>query len=255
MLSSRSLASLAQLLELFEAQFVIVLFAKHGLRLTVEGGAVLLAAHNTLRNQAESPGSFAILDEVVRTNGDLRNRVTPRYRFDERYEDLLRCLLLDGYKVEGKVLTPLDPSIADAPPIEDDLTKALSVTDLDTSQVIAGKLADSAEAFRRSPADYNACMNNARVALESLAREVAQRLCGAQAPPYDPTKWGSILNFLRSREFLSIDEEEGLAGVYRFLSPGSHRPLGLTEAEATRLGRSLALSMAWYLVKRYSANV
>jgi len=65
MLSLRSLASLAQLLELFEAQFVIVLFAKHGLRLTIELGAVLLAAHNALRDQAESPSSIALLDEVV----------------------------------------------------------------------------------------------------------------------------------------------------------------------------------------------
>lgn len=254
MLSSRSLASLAQLLELFEAQFVIVLFAKHDLRLSFDGGAVLLAAHNALRSQAELPGTIAVLDEVVRTNGDLRNRVTPRYRFDERYEDLSRCLLLDGYKVEGKRLIPLDPSITDAPPIEDDLTKALLATNLDTSQVIAGKLADSAEAFRRSPPDYNACMNNARVALESLAREIAHSLCGAQLPAYDSTKWGSILNFLRSKEFLSIEEEQGLAGVYRFLSPGSHRPVGLTEAEATRLGRSLALGMSWYLVKRYAAT-
>jgi len=254
MQSFRSLASLAQVLELFDAQFAVVLFEKHGLRLSIEGGVVLLATHTALRSQRDSPGVFALLDEIVRTSGDLRNRVTPRYRFDERYEDLSRCLLLDGYKIEGRKLVPLDPSISDTPPIEDDLTKALAATDLDANQVIAGKLTDSAQAFRRAPPDYNACMNNARVALESLAREIARRLSSTDPQPYDSTKWGSIVGFLRAQQFLSVEEEQGLAGVYRFLSPGSHRPLGLTEAEASRLGRSLALSMCWYLVRRYSAN-
>ena len=81
--SSRSLASLAQLLELFGAEFVVVLFEKHGLRLFTGGSAVLLAAHSALRDQGDSPGAFSLLEEVVRTKGDLRNRVTPRYRFDE----------------------------------------------------------------------------------------------------------------------------------------------------------------------------
>jgi hypothetical protein len=254
MQSFRSLASLAQFLELFDVQFVIVLFAKHGLRLSVEGGAVLLATHRALCTQRESPGTLALLEEIIRTKGDLRNRVTPRYRFDERYDDLARCQLLDGYKIEDRSLVPLDPSIRETPPLEDDLTKALTSTDLDTNQVIAGKLTDSADAFRRSPPDYNACMNDARVALESLAREIAQRLPSMDPQRYDSTKWGSILGFLRTYQFLSLEEEQGLAGVYRFLSPGSHRPLGLTEGEAARLGRSLALSMCWYLVRRYAAN-
>ncbi|MEF8708477.1 MAG: hypothetical protein V5B38_06195 [Candidatus Accumulibacter propinquus] len=253
-LSSRSLASLAQLLELLGEPFVAILFEKHGHHLPSSGGAVLLAAHSVLRDGGDSPGVFSMLEEAVRTNGDLRNRVTPRYRFDERYEDLSRCLLLDGYKVEGKVLTPLDPSIADAPPIEDELTKTLQATDLDANRAIAGKLTDSADAFRRVPPDHNACLNNARVALESLAREIARHVSTSPSSAYDPAKWGSILGFLRSQEFLSVEEEQGLAGVYRFLSPGSHRPLGLTDAEASRLGRSLALSMSWYLVKRYLAR-
>ena len=252
MLSKRSLGSLAQFLELYDGSFVLVLFSKHGLRLTVESDALLLAVNSALRNQYESAGVAAILEEVIRTRRDLRNRVTPRYRFDERYEDLTRCLLLDGYKVEDKVLVPLDPSIAEAPPIEDDLVVVLAATRLDSDGTICQKLSDSAEAFRKTPPNYNACLNDARVALETLVRQVAEEYPKDGQSSYDPTKWGSILNFLRSVEFVTFEEEQGLAGVYRFLSPGSHRPLGLSDAEMARLGRALALSMCWFVVKRYS---
>ena len=44
-----------------------------------------------------------LLEEVVRTIDDLRYRVSPRYRFDQRWDDLIRCLFLDGYKVENRM--------------------------------------------------------------------------------------------------------------------------------------------------------
>jgi len=69
MLSLRTLASLAQLLGLFDPQIPLVLFSKHGLRLSMDGGAELLSMHNALRDQAASPGSLTLLEEVVRTNG------------------------------------------------------------------------------------------------------------------------------------------------------------------------------------------
>ena len=58
---------------------------------------------------------------------------------------------------------------------------------------------------------------------------------------------------LRKQEFFSIEEERGLVGVYAFLSPGAHRPIGLTAEEACRLGRLMALSICCYLVKRYQS--
>lgn len=253
MLSTRTLASLAQLLALFPSQLVIVLFTKHGLRINIEVGYELVDIHNALRNQSQLPGCLAVLDEVVRTNGDLSNQIKPRYRFNERYDDLKRCVTLDGYRVEERELTPLDPSVSDTPPIEDDLVIGIKATDLDPTNAIIGKLNDSAESFRRSPPDYNACLTNARVALESIAREIARRQFHADPGEYDPAKWGSIVAHLRSQGFFSPEEERGLVGVYAFLSTGAHRPVGLTEDEACRLGRSLALSMCWYLVKRYQS--
>lgn len=253
MLSNRTRTSIAQLLELYDAQFSITLFQKHGLRLSIQGGALLFGLNAALRDQAGSNGMSAMLEEIVRTQGDLRNRVTPRYRFDERLDDLGRCLQLDGYKIDGKRVVPLDPSIPDTPPIEDELLESLAKSGLDCDQSIRQKLVDSAAAFRNVPPNYNACMNDGRVALESIAREIAKDLARVNQTSYDPTKWGSILTFLRLGNFLTLEEEQGLAGVYKFLSPGSHRPLSLTEAEMSRLGRAIALSMCWFLVKLHAS--
>jgi hypothetical protein len=95
-------------------------------------------------------------------------------------------------------------------------------------------------------------MNDGRVALESIARAIAKDLSNTKTTSYDSSKWGSILTFLRLGDFLLLEEEQGLAGVYKLLSPGSHRPIGLTEAEMSRLGRAIALSMCWFLVKRHA---
>lgn len=250
MLSKRTLASFAQFFELFEATQVSAIFGKHGLRLTMEGGAILFSVNNALRDQSTQPGVMSLLEEVFRTQGDLRNRVNPRYRFDERLDDLVLCLQLDGYKVENRRVIPQDPSIQDTPPIEDELHEALASSGLDSSQEIRQKLTTSAEAFRQTPPNFNACLNDSRVALESIVRQVAGS-CAAQTGTYDPSKWGSMLTFLQQNSFLSLEEEQGLAGAYRFLSPGSHRPIGLTDAEMSRLGRAIAMSMCWFVVKRY----
>ena len=250
--SARTLASLAQLLALFPSQTSVVLLSKHGLRISIETGSELFDINNALRDQAQLAGCLAVLDEVVRTNGDLSNQIKPRYRFTERYDDLKRCLLLDGFLVRERELVPVDPSISDSAPIEDDLVAGIKVTDLDPHGEIVGKLNASAESFRRNPPDYNACLTNSRVALEAIAREIARRNSHADPSAYDATKWGSIVAHLRKQEFFSVEEERGLVGVYAFLSPGAHRPIGLTEEEACRLGRSMALSMCWYLVRRYA---
>jgi hypothetical protein len=250
MLSKRTLASFAQLFELFETTHVIVMFGKHELRLSVEGGALLFSVNAALRSQSTARGVMSLLEEVVRTQGDLRSRINPKYRFDERFDDLALCLQLDGYKVESRRVIPQDPSIQDTPPIEDELHEALTISGLDPLQEIRQKLTTSAEAFRQMPPNFNACLNDSRVALESIVRQVASS-CVSPVGSYDSSKWGSMLTYLRQNDFLSLEEEQGLAGAYRFLSPGSHRPIGLTDAEMSRLGRAIAMSMCWFTVKRY----
>lgn len=253
MIGSRTRHSLAQYLELHETDFAVLLVSKHGMRISVGVGSVLYDLNNCLRS-ASDQHLLSLLEEISRTSGDLRARINPRYRHDERFSDLCRCLQLDGYLLEGKALRQIDPSISDAPAIDDDLLKELRASGLSGTEEIAGKINASSESFRSSPPNFNACLNDARVALETLARNIASARQQVDSPAYEQTKWGSVLGFLRAIDFITQEEERGLAGVYGFISPGSHRPVGISEEEMARLGRSLALSMCWFLVKRYRAG-
>lgn len=254
MIGTRTRYSLAQFLELHETAFVVIVMNKHGISTSIEDGRQLMDVVRSLRS-ANDEKILSLLDEIARTSGDLRARVNPKYRHDERFSDLCRCLQLDGYVLENKKVTPLDPSISDAPPLEDELIEALRASGLSDSDDVAKKINDSSESFRSSPPNYNACLNDIRVALETLARAIAITRQSSSSPSYDETKWGAVISFLGQVGFITREEEKGLAGVYGFVSPGSHRPLGISEEQMARLGRSLALGMCWFLVKNYLSTV
>jgi hypothetical protein len=256
MIGQRTRHSFAQFLELQEPMISIVLLGKYGVHhLSLSQGQLLYELLNTLRGLDDRTIMLA-LSEVVATSGDLRARVNPKYRFDERMHDLAQCLLLDGYIIQDKKLVQTDPSIADAVPLEDDLITALRTSGAPRAQDIITKINDSAEAFRATPPDYNASLVNARVALETLAGDVAADVASRLQGPtiYNPSKWGEVLSFLRTSGEITTEEEKGLAGVFGFLSPGAHRPVGIPEDQMTRLGRSFALNMCWFLLKNHLAS-
>ncbi|ABY39385.1 hypothetical protein [Brucella suis] len=235
----------------------IVLLGKYGVQdLSLPHGQLLYGLLNTLRD-LDARTLMLALAEVVATTGDLRARVNPKYRFDERLHDLTQCLLLDGYIIKSKMLVQTDPSIIDAAPLEDDLIDALQKSGAPRAQEIIAKINDSAGAFRSTPPDYNASLVNARVALETLAGDVAAHNASQQPTPptYNPSKWGEVLVFLRSSGEITVEEEKGLAGVFGFLSPGAHRPMGIPEDQMTRLGRSFALNMCWFLLKNHLLRI
>src|SRR5260370_18516402 len=64
----------------------------------------------------------SVLEEIMHTQGDLRYRISPKYRYDERWADFVRCLELDGYRVESQRIVPLDPTIEAAAAVDDDLS-------------------------------------------------------------------------------------------------------------------------------------
>ena len=101
MLSTRTKLSLIQYLQLFSQDLLSLLFRKHHCEVPYH-------AHTDNLEDALSkshPGQVAsLLDEIVKPQGDLRSRISPRYRYDEQWEDLTRCLLLDNYKIEGNRL-------------------------------------------------------------------------------------------------------------------------------------------------------
>lgn len=256
MIGSRTRYSFAQFLELQEPMISIVLLGKYGVQhLSLSPGQLLYGLLNTLRGLDDTTIMLA-LAEIVATQGDLRARVNPKYRFDERMHDLTQCLLLDGYIIQDKKLVQTDPSIADAAPLEDDLLDALQSSGAPRAQEIIAKINDSAIAFRATPPDYNAALVNARVALEALAGDVAAHVASLLQSPitYNQSKWGEVLAFLRNSSEITVEEEKGLAGVFGFLSPGAHRPVGIPEDQMARLGRSFALNMCWFLVKNHLAR-
>ena len=259
MVGTRTLRSLAQYLELQNGELIALLLEKHGLYADGVSDAVrhrtslLTALVESLDGGAE-PQISALLEEIARTSRGLRTRVRPRYPYDERFTDLQRCLQLDGYIIEDGKVIPVDPSIVGTPPVEDDLTRELAESGLPNSGGVLEKLNDSAESFRASTPNYNASLNDARVALQTLATDIADALLSAHPGSFERPKWGSVVAYLRSTGFITAAEERGLVGVFGFVSPGSHRPVGLSEAEFARLGRSFVAGMCWFLVKRYRAS-
>ena len=206
MISSRTRYSLIQFLDLQYDVFVITLLRKHGLRMNApfRQGELLDALDINLPLRGNQEVLLSLIEEIVRTSGDLRARVNPRYRFDERFDDLCRCLQLDGYLIKGRQLIQIDPSINDAPRLDDDLLKELKSSSLPEVDNIIRKIDDSSSAFTAASPNYNACLNDIRIALETLARSIAHNRESASSPPYDPTKWGSIIAFLRVIGFITL---------------------------------------------------
>lgn len=260
MISRRTALSLVQFLGLQDRMYVGIMIEKHRLPYSgqiacTEGYAMpFLDALSQSMAEATDGQIYSILDEVARTKRDLRARVTPHYRYEERLSDLERCLLLDGYMIDDGQIVPLDPTVLETPPVEDDLTRALNACGLPGAGLVIEKFQDSAEAFRRSIPNLNASLNDARVALETLAKAIANARLLRHPGNVDQRKWGSVLTYLRQTKFLTDEEERGLAAVFGFVSPGSHIPLGLSELEMARLGRNFAAGMCWFLAKRFLAE-
>ena len=71
---------------------------------------------------------------------------------------------------------------------------------------------------------------------------------------FDSSKWGQVVAHLRVSGFITKQQEAGLTGVFSFVSPGSHTPVGFSEQEFARLGRSLALGFCYFLVKHFNED-
>lgn len=113
-ISQRSKLSLVQFLGLFERDVLIVLFEKYGVpaeNLSEWSGATLTAAVRDAVFGASGAQLSNVLGEVLRTNRTLRHNISPHYRFDERWNDLLLCLELDGYR-RGRMAYPVVPGSA-----------------------------------------------------------------------------------------------------------------------------------------------
>lgn len=262
-LSRRSRLSLCQFLDLFERDSLVVLFDKHGLRTddlsNQWGGTSVTAAVREAVLAASGEQIGNVLEEALRTHGALRYQISPRYRFDERWNDLLLCLELDGYRRgqdeyerDTDKFVPIEPTIEGVQAVEDDLAAELRRSRLPDADEIGRVIENSADAFRRG--DFNGCLGNARVALQSLATSIARLRQAVHPENFDPSKWGQVAAYLRVSGFITEQQEAGLTGVFSFASPGAHTPVGLSEQEFARLGRSLVLGFCYFLIRRFNGD-
>ena len=248
MISERSKLSLCQFLDVQPRPSLGVLLRKHGIDAEIHD----LDSFAVIIQFAPPDQLRSLSSEVIRTRGDLRNQVTPRYRYDERWDDLVLCLLLDGYRVGDSQLVAVDPTIEGAESLSDDLTVSLSESGLPQADGVIRMLDNSTVAFRGVPPDVNACLTEARVALQTIATSIANARQRSHPGTYDESKWGQVLAYLRTSGLITAEEEKGLSGVFGFVSPGAHEPCGPDDIEMARLGRSLVIGMIYFLVKRFA---
>ena len=245
-ITKRTKLSLCQFLDLFSQEVVQVLLDKYDIS--------CLGCSQTEVSEALSGANQSsietLIEEAVRTNGDLRNKVLPRYRFDERWNDFKRCLLLDGYRVEKSEIIRVEPFIEANEPIEDDLTKELHKAYLSTFEDIVRHIRLSAESFKKSTPDYNGCLTHSRISFETLVREIAENK--GFIVKSESKVWGESLAHLRTSGFISEKEENAIASSYTFISDGSHIPVGFTEEEFARFGRNLVTSVCYFIIKKFN---
>lgn len=255
MVTARTKLSLCQFLSLLSPGFIRASLRKHEIPtrnwFPVED---IVDVVSEFIFSATADQLHSLLDEILHTQGDLRNRISPRYRYDERWVDLERCLELDGYRIEGQALHAIDPTIEHGTPLEDDLTAEIRRSQLVEADNIVRVLENSTEDYRKAPPDYNGCLANTRVALETLAKAIAKKRQASHSGSFDERRWGQVLAYLRTSGFVNEKEEKAVAGVFGLVSEGAHSPVGLTEQEMVRLGRNFILGMCYFLVKRYNSG-
>jgi hypothetical protein len=255
MVSNRTRLSLCQFLSLQDHAFVSILFEKHGInQLNVELNPNRNLLLHVIRDRvmaADQASLVGLLIEISGTTEDLFNRIPRQLNegFGGRLRDLENCLLLDGYRIEQGRLVEMDPEPGGMPLLEDEAIAAIRDRTLPDSEEIIRLLSNSAEDFTRQPPDYNGCLVNARAALQTLATSIATAIWRQRGGDLNPRRWGSVIGYLRVSGTIPPAVEEGLTGVFTLLSDGAHVPIRLTEADRTRLGRRLALTMCLFLAK------
>lgn len=233
----RTKISLSQLYDLYELPFINILFEKNSMDSNCRNIA-------DLKDSITSSGNIQLLvEETVSTKQDLRSRITPRYKFDERWNDFEKCLFLDGYKINGNSLVLIEPNIEGVLAFEDDLTNEIANSSLFRKDEIIQLINDSATSFKTN--DFNGCLSKARISIETMIRGISEDKFTFT------NNWGSSLSKLRIEAFITQDEENAIASTYTLISNGSHIPLGFTEEEYTRYSRNLIMSVCYYIIKRY----
>lgn len=261
-IGKRTRLSLCQFLPLLGRQQVGIIFEKYDISADEISGSWQNPSLEEAVKSAVLAASDAqvteVLQELARTGAAIRSQVSPKVRYDEPWADLELCLQLDNivrgkdeYGREENLFVSAEPTIDGVQPVDDDLTGELKRSGFPGVDDVLAMIEESANGFKAG--NRNACLNAARVALQTLARTIAAARVAAHPGSFDENKWGQVVAYLRKSGFIDENEEAGLSGVYSFISPGSHVPVGITDLEFARLGRTLAFSCCYFLIKASNA--
>jgi hypothetical protein len=250
--SRQTLTSVAQVLTALTGDSAALLIYKHlGLRKDdyPYGALGYLQALET----ADNDTVMQLVGELARESSAIRADAPTKYVFDGRWREFERWLLHDGWLIEDGRLVRVTPGAEEATGVRDALLEELEASDLDGDGEVRRCVEESADAFVREPPDFNDSTTKVRIALESTARRAAAQRAAAGGAPYPTDTWGNALAYLRNAGVLELEEEQTLARVYTFISPGAHIPAGVTDEEWARLSRTFALSSCYFLLKKHEA--
>lgn len=194
----------------------------------------------------------AMLTELLANNKLLYAAAPVKHVFKNGIEELERWALHDGWIVENGTLVRVTPAAEEATGIRDKFLQDIATSGLDVDSAIKTAVENSSKDFVAEPPDFNGSTTKVRIALETVARRAAAAIAKKKGG-YPEDSWGKALRFLRSAGVIEPQEEEILAQVYTFISPGAHVPKGVTAEEWARLARTFGLSSAYFLLRKYVA--
>ncbi len=244
-----TVGSIVQVLSSIERDFVEVLFHKHLGASSSQFGVGPIGYLNALE-YADEDVLGALVAELVRETSAICAYAPTKYVFDGAWREFERWLLHDGWAIEDNALVRLTPEAEEITGVRDRLFEDLEGSGLDDDGEIRRMLGEAADDFKAEEPDFNGSTTKVRIALETTARRAAASLESGTAVEYT---WGSALAFLRDAEVLEQTEEEVVARVYTFISPGAHVPAGITEEEWARLSRTFGLASCYFILKKYLA--
>jgi hypothetical protein len=250
MFSHHILGTAVQVLSSIRAEASTVILYKHlGYRPWPPGEMQFLQA---LEDAADNV-TAAILIDIVSNAGSNRADAPTKYVYDERMADLRAWMGHDGLEIVDGNLILSAPAIPETGEVRDRIMELLSTSPLDEDGLIRKMLIEARNAFGDQPPDPNSAATKTRIALETIVRRAASPLANPTGTESSADTWGAALASLTKMKIISADEEVGIAAAYKFISPGSHIPKGLSDLEWTRLVRSIGLSICYFLLSRFSA--
>jgi hypothetical protein len=253
MFSRQTVTSVAQLLNSLNNSFKLTLIYKHT---GVEADDIprhVFGLVEMLRRDTDS-GLHDLVKELAANQASIRSEATTKYVYDERFDDIEKWLLFDGWRIEDRRLIRLSPVVGDTADIQDDLLDLIDTLNLDTDGAVRRLISEAADDFVAAPSDFNGSNTKIRIVLETLVKRIALNM-GAQLPSAaGRAAWGPALLGLRTNGLIDEPTERTIAGVYTLISPAAHMPVGMGDEEWARLTRTFALGICYYVVKLYEGN-